>query len=160
MKNTIKTGSFVLAMALFSHSVAAAEMQTCEQEINAINAFLSHSGSPAIVNVADFATTLRTLNTTGRLPAKYITSDEARRLGWSGKDTDGLWGLTPTNGKWIGGDSLQNNTLPANAAWYSADVDVLKGFRGEKRLAYTLSGPQRFYSPDKNQHFVEISPCR
>lgn len=159
MQNMLKTGSFLLCMALVSHCATAAETVTCEKEINEVNTFLSHNGSPVINNVTDFVSTLRALNTTGRLPSRYITSEEAKRLGWSGKDSESLWGLKPTNGKWIGGDGLQNKTLPGNTAWYSADIDVQKGMRSDKRLVYSASGQQRYFTPDKYQQFVEITPC-
>ncbi|WP_253381139.1 ribonuclease domain-containing protein [unidentified bacterial endosymbiont] len=160
MKKAIRTGSLVLCMALFSHFSTAAETVTCEKEVNEINTFLNNNGSPGINNVADFSATLRTLNTTGRLPAKYITSEEAKRLGWSGSDSETLWGLKPTHNKWIGGDAYQHKTLPASVKWYSADVDVSRGYRSPKRLVYTLSGQQRFFTPDNYQHFVEVTPCQ
>ena len=160
MKKTIKNGSFILCMALFSHIAISAEKVTCKEEVNNVNASLSQKGSPVINNVADFTATLQTLNATGRLPDKYITSIQAKHLGWSGAETETLWGLKLTNNKWIGGDSYQHKSLPANAKWYSADVDVNRGYRSNKRLIYTLSSQMRFYTPDNYQNFVEISPCQ
>jgi hypothetical protein len=61
---------------------------------------------------------------------RYITSDEAKRQGWSGNETETLWGIKPTNNKWIGGDNYVSSKLPSAQSWFSADIDVSKGYGG------------------------------
>lgn len=150
----------VLAVTLSAAIQASAALKTCEDEIKETNAFLSEQGVAPINDVTDLATTLRNIKNFGRLPDRYITSDEAKRLGWSGKETETLWGLKPTNKKWIGGDSYANPALPAKQQWLSADIDVQKGYRSPKRVIYSLSGQQRFITTDKYQHLAELEPCQ
>lgn len=149
--------AFLLSGIFFSHVAAAA---TCEEETNKLNQELAANGAASISDTTKFASTLRSLNQNGRLPGSYITSDEAKRLGWSGKDDETLWGLKPTNNKMIGGDSYRNSTLPAAQNWYSADVDVNRGYRSNKRLIYSQSSATKFISPDKYQNFLEVEPCQ
>ncbi|CAM7009016.1 Ribonuclease [Enterobacter asburiae] len=158
------TLSVALKKAVFFASLLAimqanAALPTCENEIKDVNTFLSLQGAARINDVDDLAKTLRSLTQTGRLPSRYITSDDAKRLGWSGNETETLWGLKPTNTKWIGGDTYISPKLPSAQSWYSADIDVFKGYRGAKRLIYTLSGPQRYITTDKYQHLVEVDSC-
>ncbi|CZV91044.1 ribonuclease domain-containing protein [Enterobacter cloacae] len=158
------TLSVALKKAVFFASLLAimqanAALPTCENEIKDVNTFLSLQGAARINDVDDLAKTLRSLTQTGRLPSRYITSDDAKRLGWSGNETETLWGLKPTNAKWIGGDNYTSPKLPSAQSWYSADIDVFKGYRGAKRLIYTLSGPQRYITTDKYQHLVEVDSC-
>ena len=119
----------VLSVSLFNVLQATAAMPTCEEEIKEANTFLSSQGMVPVNNVTDLATTLRHIKNFGRLPDRYITSDEAKRLGWSGSESESLWGLKPTNQKWIGGDKYSDRALPSSQPWLSADVDVVKGYR-------------------------------
>lgn len=150
----------VFFASLLAVMQANAALPTCENEIRDVNTFLIQQGVAPINDVDDLAKTLRSLTQTGRLPARYITSDEAKRLGWSGNETESLWGVKPTNNKWIGGDNYISPKLPSSQSWFSADIDVFKGYRGVKRLVYTLSGPQRYITTDKYQHLVEVSSCQ
>jgi len=150
----------VLSVSLFTVLQATAAMPTCEEEIKEANAFLSSQGMVPVNNVTDLATTLRHIKNFGRLPDRYITSDEAKRLGWSGSENESLWGVKLTNQKWIGGDKYSDRALPSSQLWLSADVDVVKGYRSPKRLIYSLSGQQRFIMTDKYQHIVELDPCQ
>lgn len=154
---TLKT--MIYFAPLLAVMQANAALPTCENEIKDVNLFLSQQGTARINDVDDLAKTLRSLTQNGRLPARYITSDEAKRLGWSGNETETLWGLKPTNNKWIGGDSYASPKLSTAQSWFSADIDVFKGYRSSKRLIYTLSGSQRYITTDKYQHFVEVNPC-
>ncbi|HCR9728324.1 TPA: ribonuclease [Citrobacter koseri] len=146
-------------MPLGCYSIAA-EVVTCESELKEFNAFFSNNGGPIIHNIADAVTVLRSLNSTNRLPVRYITSDEARRLGWSGHDLESLWRLKATYGKWIGGDAYRNPILPGEVPWFTADLDMQRGYRSDIRLIYSPATTQRYISPDKYQHIFEISPCR
>ena len=153
----LKNGVFFTFLLTVMQANAA--IPTCENEIGDVNTFLSLQGSARINDVDDLAKTLRSLTQNGRLPARYITSDEAKHLGWSGSESESLWGLNPTNNKWIGGDSVTNPKLSSAQSWFSADIDVYKGYRSPKRLVYTLSGSQRYITTDKYQHLVEVSSC-
>ncbi|MRS90330.1 ribonuclease [Enterobacteriaceae bacterium RIT714] len=141
-------------------TTAHAEPKTCEDEINKTNHFLTDKGFAPVNDVANLALTLRFLNKNGRLPDKYITTEEAKRLNWSGQDSETLWGLKPTNGKWIGGDVYTNKILPPGRSWLSADIDILRGYRNNKRLIYSNAGPQRFITTDKYEHLVALDPCQ
>ncbi|MGL4722934.1 MAG: ribonuclease [Scandinavium sp.] len=158
MKSVHKTAlAFVLSGVFICHAATAA---TCEDEVSKLNQELADHGAAKILDTAKLATTLRSLNQNGRLPGGYITSDEAKKLGWSGKDDETLWGVKPTNGKMIGGDSYRNSALPAAQNWYSADIDVSRGYRSNKRLIYSQSSATKFISPDKYQNFLEVEPCQ
>ncbi|EHM51744.1 ribonuclease domain-containing protein [Yokenella regensburgei] len=159
---SVRSGYFVIALSssLLCPFVLAAGIPSCEQEIQETNAALVANGAAPVANVGELATTLRALSSTGRLPAKYITSEEAKTLGWTGKDDTTLWGLKPTNGKMIGGDNYSDTSLPPNYQWFSADVDVSRGYRSNVRLVYSLQSPLRFISPDKYQHLMELNPCQ
>jgi len=150
----------LLSVSLFSAMQVSAALKTCEDEIKETNTFLTEKGIPPVNNITDLATTLRNIKNFGRLPDRYITVDEAKRLGWSGQASETLWGVKKTNNRWIGGDIYNNPALPANQAWLAADIDVVKGYRSPKRVIYSLSGPQRFITTDQYQHLVELEPCQ
>lgn len=158
MTKMLAIGAMVLGLAI--GNAQAQGRVSCEQEIGEINQFLSEQGMPSISDVSALASTIRYIDSTGRLPTKYITSDEAKRLGWSGRGSESLWGVKPTNQKLIGGDSYSNPSFPNNVPWLSADIDVAKGYRGNKRLVYSIRSPKKFITVNGNQHFVELSPCR
>lgn len=139
---------------------AALAARTCEDEVGALNKKLVEHGAVKINNMDKLATTLRTLNQSRRLPNAYLTSAQAKRLDPSWNDSQTLWGIKPTNGKIIGGDSYSNSMLTGAKTWYSADVDVSKGYRSDVRLVYSPETPQKFITPDKYQHFLEVAPCQ
>ncbi|MEJ2897188.1 ribonuclease domain-containing protein [Bordetella avium] len=151
--------SAAIAMFITVGSAQARGLNTCEAEIKAINKFLADSGVAQIESIASLARTVRHIGKLGRLPSVYITSDEAKRLGWSGKSSESLWGIKLTDQKWIGGDVYRNPSLPGNEKWYSADLDVVKGYRSSKRLVYNLRSRQMFISTDLYAHFVEMDAC-
>jgi hypothetical protein len=95
MKTCTFINAAVLAVTLSAAIQASAALKTCEDEIKETNTFLSEQGVAPINDVTDLATTLRNIKNFGRLPDRYITTDEAKRLGWSGKETETLWGLNP-----------------------------------------------------------------
>lgn len=159
MTLSVALKNVLLFAPLLAVMQANAALPTCENEIKDVNTFLSLQGTAQINDVDGLAKTLRSLTQTGRLPSRYISSDEAKRLGWSGNETETLWGLKPTNNKWIGGDNYTSPKLPSAQSWLSADIDVVKGYRSAKRLIYTLSGPQRYITTDKYQHLVEVAAC-
>ncbi|EMF8519768.1 ribonuclease, partial [Enterobacter asburiae] len=151
MTLSVALKNVLLFAPLLAIMQANAALPTCENEIKDVNTFLSLQGAARINDVDELAKTLRSLTQTGRLPSRYITIDDAKRQGWSGNESESLWGLKPTNNKWIGGDNYISPKLPSSQTWFSADIDVFKGYRGAKRLIYTLSGPQRYITIDKYQ---------
>lgn len=159
MTLSVALKNVLLFAPLLAIMQANAALPTCENEIKDVNTFLSLQGAVRINDVDELAKTLRSLTQTGRLPSRYITIDDAKRQGWSGNESESLWGLKPTNNKWIGGDNYISPKLPSSQTWFSADIDVFKGYRGAKRLIYTLSGPQRYITIDKYQHLVEVGSC-
>ncbi|CAH3480153.1 ribonuclease domain-containing protein [Enterobacter asburiae] len=159
MTLSVALKNVLLFAPLLAIMQANAALPTCENEIKDVNTFLSLQGAARINDVDELAKTLRSLTQTGRLPSRYITIDDAKRQGWSGNESESLWGLKPTNNKWIGGDNYISPKLPSSQTWFSADIDVFKGYRGAKRLIYTLSGPQRYITIDKYQHLVEVGSC-
>lgn len=156
MTLSVALKNVLLFAPLLAIMQANAALPTCENEIKDVNTFLSLQGAARINDVDELAKTLRSLTQTGRLPSRYITIDDAKRQGWSGNESESLWGLKPTNNKWIGGDNYISPKLPSSQTWFSADIDVFKGYRGAKRLIYTLSGPQRYITIDKYQHLGKV----
>ena len=75
------------------------------------------------------------------LPENYITKEEARALGWSGKK-DNLDQVAP--GYTIGGDEFGNREglLPATATrtWYECDVNTENGKRSKERIVFSSDG--------------------
>lgn len=138
----------------------AKALPTCAEEVRAANSFISQQGLPKINDEAGLVDLIRYINKTKRLPPQYITSDEAKRAGWSGKGENSLWGVARTNRKLIGGDKVSHRALQANKLWRSADIDVVKGYRSTKRLIYSPNSQAIYISPDKLEHLLELSPCR
>jgi len=152
----------VLALALSGIFICNASLAatTCEGEVGTLNKELVKRGVVKINDPAKLATTLRQLNQSGRLPKEYITSAEAKKLNPSWDDSKTLWGLTPTNGKVIGGDAYRNSMLNGDKVWYSADVDGSRGYRSNLRLIYSPETSKKYITPDKYQRFLEVAPCQ
>lgn len=95
------------------------------------------------------------LHTFQRLPANYITKQEARALGWSGGD------LRPyAKGRTIGGDRFGNyeGLLPAKKGrvYYECDIDTLgQASRGAKRIVYSNDG-LIYYTEDHYASFTKL----
>jgi hypothetical protein len=108
-----------------------------------------------IVDLDGFVETIQSLDRTGRLPPRYLTKQQAERLGWSpGRD---LWKYAP--GKSIGGDRFGNRErrVPASpgTALHEADLDYAGGQRGPKRLVYGADG-RRWVTTDHYETFREV----
>lgn len=144
-----------LPLAIVAFSSLAAP--SCEESVDKINNQLKQQLIPAIENEQDLANVLRYLATYSRLPDRYITTIQARQLGWSGNASESLWGLKRTNGKWIGGDAYQRNT---DDGWFSADIDVYRGYHSNKRLIYNVSRQERFVTTDNFVHLNQLQPCQ
>jgi len=77
----------------------------------------------------------------GRLPAYYITKQEARQQGWIAAEGN-LCEVLP--GRAIGGDHFSNRekTLPAKSGrkWFEADINYHCGRRNADRLLFSNDG--------------------
>jgi len=95
-----------------------------------------------------------------RLPPKFVTKEEARKLGWN--PGSNLWGYDRLRGKSIGGDIFGNREgkLPnGKRTWREADLDYKGGKRGAKRLLYSDDG-LRMITVDHYKTFKEVPPCQ
>jgi hypothetical protein len=93
--------------------------------------------SHGLKDVGGFVETVRVIETTGRLPSRYLSKDRAEQLGWRpGRD---LCEFAP--GGAIGGDRFGNRErrLPEaqGRRWTEADLDYICGRRGPKRLVFS-----------------------
>lgn len=93
------------------------------------------------------------LNTFGHLPDNFITKEEARGLGWVGKEGN-LGEVAP--GKSIGGDHFGNyeGQLPKEKGreYRECDIDSDGGYRGAKRIIYSNDG-LIYYTEDHYETF-------
>ena len=95
-----------------------------------------------------------------RLPPKFVTKDEARKLGWN--PGSNLWGYDRLKGKSIGGDIFGNREgkLPnGKRTWREADLDYKGGRRGSKRILFSDDG-LRMITVDHYKTFKEVPPCQ
>jgi len=92
------------------------------------------------------------LHTYGRLPANYLTKNEAKKLGWDAQRGN-LWKVTDKGV--IGGDRFGNREgqLPQNEKYFEADVNYNGGHRGGERLVYTKGGKVIYYTGDHYENF-------
>lgn len=151
-----------LAMTITAPSARADEKPTCEQVIKDVNTILVKNTSQPVNDINTLVETLHEINTFSRLPSRYITTRQAKDLGWSGKSSESLWGLKPTNGKYIGGDEFKGNADLKPVIWFSADIDVKNGYRAQKHLifSYDSKAPEKYITVNNDANFVKISPCK
>jgi len=128
---------------------------SCETVAKNLNAQLNQQ-----LDEQELAEILTVLNKTKnrRLPPKFVTKEEARKLGWRpGMD---LWAIDALKGKSIGGDYFGNfdHRLP-KGRWREADLDYHGGKRGPKRIVFSTDG-RRVVTIDHYQTFVEVPPCQ
>lgn len=102
-----------------------------------------------------FVETIESLDRTGRLPARYVTKDEARRLGWEpGRDLGSI-----ARGRSIGGDGFGNRErrLPRldRGRYFEADLDYRGGRRNAKRLVWGTDG-SRWVTVDHYETFHRV----
>ena len=90
-----------------------------------------------------------------KLPENFITTEEAKKLGWDGEGD--LYKIK--EGASIGGDRYANlsGLLPTskNRSWQQCDIGYTGGERNNKRLCYSNDGLY-YYTEDKYETFVEI----
>ncbi|WP_434629714.1 ribonuclease domain-containing protein [Chromobacterium sp. CV08] len=111
-----------------------------------------------LLDAAELADALQSLNRDGRLPDKFVTKRQAQAAGW--KPGRSLWSVPALRGKAMGGDRFGNyeRRLPAGQ-WQEADLNYKGGKRGASRLVFSRQG-QRFVSVDHYNRFIEVAPCR
>jgi ribonuclease T1 len=96
----------------------------------ALAAFASQQG---LHDVRSFVEAVLSLRTTGRLPPRYVTKDQARAQGWHGGGLCSVW-----PGHVIGGDTFNNfNGALPEGDYIEADLDSSCRSRGGKRLVYS-----------------------
>jgi ribonuclease T1 len=139
---------------LSNGSVLAA---SCEFEVQELSGKL-----PVKIDAAELIDVLRTLNQSGnrRLPAKFVTKQEAKTAGW--RPGQNLWASGELRGKSLGGDRFGNyeKKLPnGRRKWREADLDYQGGRRGPKRLIFSTDG-LRMVTVDHYQTFREVPACR
>jgi hypothetical protein len=140
------------AINLAALPVALALLLPAPALADAVEAFARQLG---LRDVAGFVETVRSLDRDGRLPARYLTKNEAEVRGWSpGMD---LWKVAP--GKSIGGDRFGNRerllpTAPGRR-FFEADLDYQGGARGSRRLVWSSDG-QRWVTVDHYRSFREV----
>jgi hypothetical protein len=102
-----------------------------------------------------FVEAVESIRSEGRLPDRWITKREARRLGWRpGEDL-----CDSVEGKAIGGDRFGNREgrLPDRRGrrWTEADLDFDCGRRGAKRLIFS-NDRLIFVTVDHYESFHEV----
>lgn len=94
------------------------------------------------------------IHTYSKLPANFITKNEARDLGWEGGSVEEVCG----EGLAIGGDKFGNREglLPKakGRQYYECDIDTVgKNSRGAKRIVYSNDG-LIYYTDDHYESFT------
>lgn len=93
----------------------------------------------------------------GRLPANYLTKNEAQDLGWVAQKGN-LWKVTDQMS--IGGDRFGNyeGLLPKKNGrqYYECDIDYNGGSRNAKRIVFSNDG-LIFYTDDHYESFEQLN---
>ncbi|WP_119421339.1 ribonuclease domain-containing protein [Desertibaculum subflavum] len=100
----------------------------------ALEAFAQGHG---LKDVGGFIETVRSIESRGRLPDRYVTKSRAEQLGWRpGRDLCEF-----AMGRSIGGDRFGNREKRLQdrpgRTWTEADLDYVCGRRGAKRLVFS-----------------------
>ena len=102
-----------------------------------------------------FVAAVGALRSTGRLPPRFVTKNQAERMGW--RPGDDLCRTAP--GRAIGGDVFGNRErrlpMAARRTWREADLDFNCGRRGASRLLYSSDG-LIFVTIDHYETFREV----
>ena len=130
--------------------------ERCEEVVKNLNQTLHPK-----IDEKELFVILKVLNETEgkRLPPKFVTKDQARKLGWN--PGSNLWGYDRLKGKSMGGDVFSNREgkLPnGKRTWREADLDYKGGKRGSKRIVYSDDG-LRMITVDHYKTFKEVPPC-
>lgn len=150
----------MLTAGLFLALPAYASLPQCDAVVSEANALLTQQGKPVVQDEKKLAALLRTLNRDAVLPPEYVTRDQARRMGWSGKDSDSLWSIWSLNKKQLGGDRWTGQPLPIKATWYTADLDTVRGYHSNKQLIFSPESATRYLAVDNGGALVTVAPCQ
>lgn len=103
----------------------------------------------------DIGPAVRSLKKEGKLPANYLTKDQAKKLGWE-QSKGNLGEVAP--GKMIGGDVFANRKekLPTDKTYLEADLGYRGGYRGTERMVYSSDGSKIYITNDHYETFTEI----
>lgn len=159
MENKLYLTTTVLLALSFMQS-ARAELPECESVVKGVNQQLEKKNKVMIKDEKKLAALLKTLNRGNILPAEYVTTEQAVKLGWSGKAEDSLWSIWTLNKKLLGGDIWRGGGLPENIRWFSADIYSVRGFRGPQRLIYSPDSSARYLTSDNGTTLEILPPCR
>lgn len=151
---TMFTASLLLAQPAY------ASLSQCEAVVSDANAQLEQQDKMPVQDGKKLVALLRSLNKSLVLPAEYVTRDQAIKMGWSGKVNDSLWNVWALNKKQLGGDPWTGKLLPIKAAWRSADLDSVRGYRSGKQLIYSGESTTRYLTPDNGATTVTLAPCQ
>lgn len=160
MKSILAVIPFITLLNISVIAPTLAATPTCIDAIKTANQQLAASGEKTVKDEKTLENILITLNSDDVLPTNYVTSTKAKQLGWSGKPDDSIWNIWALNKKVIGGDKYTGKPVAAQGAWYSADLDTIRGLRSNKHLIYSPDSSARFISTDNDQKFIPLSPCK
>lgn len=110
------------------------------------------------INVIELSAIVRSLSEQGKLPAKFVTKNQARDLGWHpGRPFNEIPKL---KGKSIGGDHFGNyEKLLPNGRYREADLDYLGLKRNAKRLVYE-DHENMYVTIDHYESFDKVPACQ
>ena len=96
------------------------------------------------------------IHTFGKIPANFITKEEAEKLGWKSEEGN-LWEVTDQLS--IGGDIFHNREglLPdaEGRTWYECDVNYNGSYRGPERIVFSDDG-LIYYTNDHYATFTKL----
>ena len=135
-------------------SVRPVDVQRCEVVLDKFN----KESLQGQIDPAQLTDMVRSLAARRRLPAQFVTKNQARDAGWSpGRYfTD----IPQLRGKSIGGDRFGNveRRLP-KGQWQEADLDYRGKKRNAKRLVFSDTGDQ-YVTVDHYETFHKVPACQ
>ncbi|HEJ0093871.1 TPA: ribonuclease [Citrobacter freundii] len=159
MKKTTQCLTILSASFLLLGYAAHAEQISCDTAVKDLNSELSSKKMNTIADTKSLPDLLRTLNRGERLPASYVTRQQAIQMGWSGKSNDSLWSVWELNRKSLGGDAYSGEPK-LEGRWYVANLDAVRGIPSAKYLVYSPDSDVRYVSTDNLKTLVKLKPCK
>lgn len=170
VKKIVATFFILLLLSVLNHAHALARMQSdpnqgeplisleeANQRCEVILAIFNLEKLQGQINVIELSAIVRSLRDEAKLPPKFLSKKEARRLGWEpGRAFNDIAQL---RGRALGGDHFGNyeKRLPA-ARYYEADLDYLGTKRNMKRLVYE-NADHMFVTIDHYESFERVPAC-
>ncbi|WP_058909882.1 hypothetical protein [Entomohabitans teleogrylli] len=149
-------GLLIFAAAVFP---AKSAQISCEESVKQANRMLIANNGIPVRNERKLAMMLQDLNQSNNLPAEYVTTEQAKKQGWSGNPRDSLWKVWSLNKKSIGGDRWEGEPLPGAQQWFVADLEVVRGLRSDKQLIYSPESSTRYLVTGRNTAPVALEAC-